>query len=388
MREKAITRATLGIILPLAIIAYLSNISPEDVYLRVCSVVDGKEVCCDITLVDRGGKKTKIKSDGSDAVKLPVGQYQVSVESPGFEEISAIIDVSQSSHQHVNFGVIQQGQMFGRLLNGATLKPITGLEVRMEGKEGKFFSRSDLDGVFSITVPPGQYTLFIDNPMVNGYSSSYFFSTGQRISEEIYLLPANLSGIKLSDYYSYSLSAKRKGHVAGFPQDFLVRIDRNNDGTAVMRQSFTANDYGGELTFVYNGDQVWWSEGNDYKVFNPEGVQAAIKAMKVNEDLFDFLNETSTDRRFSKTTNRGIEKANGVLCDKTDVSYADFDNWMGNNIFEYTTWTMKEGKLRGMPTRIAGKMSGRDEQYHSYNIQFDISVTDVGKQFKIPEIKK
>jgi len=33
-------------------------------------------------------------------------------------------------------------------------------------------------------------------------------------------------------------------------------------------------------------------------------------------------------------------------------------------------------------------MSGRDEQYHSYDIQFDISVTDVGKQFRIPEIKK
>jgi hypothetical protein len=49
---------------------------------------------------------------------------------------------------------------------------------------------------------------------------------------------------------------------------------------------------------------------------------------------------------------------------------------------------MKGGKLAGMPTKMSGNISGRDEHYFYFDLDVVCSVTDVGSSFVIPELEK
>ncbi len=385
MTDRKIARVAFFIVLPLALVAYLSNQGPENVLIKVCSSFDGKPVVCKVVIVDRSGQTRDMTVMGENELSLPVGEYKINVESEGYTDILAPVIIEPQSHQHIDVGLVPDAQVFGKIRNGATDKPIPGVQI-LAVADGKVFrTMSDQEGIYSISVPKGDYVVETANTNLSKFSGKYLLTSGQRIVENIYLLPADMNFVSLSEYVSYACTLKRKGNIAGFPQNFDVSIKRNPNGDAHIRQTFSSNEVGGQLDFVLLGDKGFFSDGTGFKPLVEDGFHAAKLILKTNEQLFDLINSFRFDTA-SDLKELGVEKASGVKCKKIQIKTGQIGTWVGKSAFDVTLWVMDEGKLKGTPTRINGTMEGYDEQSHGFYLELDMNVTDVGTMFKMPEI--
>ncbi len=385
MIDRKIARAAFFTILPFALVAYLSNQGPENVLIKVCSSFDGKPVVCRVVIVDRSGQTRDMTVMGENELSLPVGEYKINVESEGYTDVLAPVKIESQSHQHIDVGLVPDAQVFGKIRNGATDKPIPGVQIQAVMDDKMFKTMTDQEGIYSISVPKGDYVIETTNTNLSKFTSRYLLSSGQRIVENIYLLPTDMNFVSLSEYVSYACSFKRKGNIAGFPQNFDVSIKRNSNGDAHIRQIFSSNEVGGQLDFVLLGDKVFFSDGSGFKPLVEDGFHAAKLILKTNEQLFDLINSFRFDPN-SDIKELGLEKANGIRCKKIQIKTGQIGTWIGKSAFDVILWVMDEGKLKGTPTRIGGTIEGYDEQSHGFYLELDMSVTDVGITFKMPEI--
>lgn len=369
-----------------AIPLYLSNIQPEFVTIKLCSTSDGNLVCGIVKIIDKAGNKTSLNVNRQDSLRLPFGDYRIEVETPGFETPETTdISIEQGLFHELNIGVVPEAQIFGVALIGLTNSPVFGVEIEAIGQDKIYKSTTDSQGIYGITLPEGEYTLSVSNPSFLPFESKFYFKSGISRNQEIYLLPADLSSIPLSDYVSYSLFGQRNGSISGFKQNIeSLVVKKNQKNEYLVTQKFNTDWTGGELNIVIKDSQGYYSEGVAYKKFDSDGFAAAKLMVKTQEDLWAYLLKIRQDKE-SVVKLLGSEKANNVDCNKFEVSNTAH-NWMGKSVFEFTTWEIKDGRLRGMPTRMNGRMRGWDEYGHGYDVSFDLSVTDVSLDFKMPEV--
>lgn len=370
----------------LTIPLYFSNVSAELVTIKLCSTSDGNLVCGIVKIIDKTGNKTSLNVNRQDSLRLPYGTYKIEVETPGFESPETTeISVEQGLFHELNIGVVPEAQIFGAVLIGITNSPVYGIDIEAVGNENIYKSTTDSQGIYSITLPEGEYTLSVNNPNFLPYEGKFYLKSGISRNQEIYLLPADLSSIPLSEYVSYSLFGKRSGYISGFKQNIeSVNIKKNLKNEYLITQRFNTDWTGGELNIVIKDGQGYFSEGTEYKKFDIDGLSAAKLMVKTQEDLWTYLLQIRQDKD-SVVKPLGTEKANNVDCIKFEVSNS-VHTWMGKSVFEFATWEIAQGRLRNMPTRMMGRMRGWDEYGHGYDVSFDLSVTDVSLDFKMPEV--
>lgn len=365
---------------------YFSNVTPDLVTIKLCSTSDGNLVCGIIKVIDKTGNKTSININRQDSLRLPYGDYKIEVETPGFETPETTnVSIEQGLFHELNIGVVPSAQIFGMALNGITNGRVSEIEVEARNSDKVYKSATDSQGIYSITLPEGEYTLSVNNPNFLPYEDKIFLKSGISLNKEVYLLPADLSSIPLSEYISYSLFGQRNGYISGFKQNIEnLNIKKNLKNEYLITQKFNTDWTGGELNIVLKDGQGYYSEGTGYKKFDTDGLSAAKLMVKTQEDLWTYMLRIRQDKD-SVIKPLGIEKTNNVECNKFEVSNT-VHTWMGKSMFEFTTWEIAQGRLRSMPTRIKGRMRGWDEYGHGYDVSFDMSVTDVSLDFKMPEV--
>lgn len=369
----------------LVIPLYLSNTQPEFLTIKLCSTQDGKLVCGIVRIFDKEGNKTSININGQNSVRIPMGEYKIETETPGFEAQDAVqLSIQEGPFHELNIGVVPYSKIFGSVLHGISLKPIEGLEVLAVGKEKTFKSVTDSQGIYDINLPEGEYEITIDNPSYLKTANKYFLKSGATRNQPIHILPSDLGSIPLSDYASYTLFGERKGHISGFSQFFNVIVKKNLKNEYHITQKFTGGYSGGDLNFVIKEKEAYYSEDGTYTKLDEDGFASAKLMAKTQEELWTHL---LTIRHDKNTTIRhvGKESVNNVDCDMIEVKNS-IHTWMGKSEYEYVAWEISEGRLGKMPTRMKGTMRGWDEYGHSYNISFILSVTDIGKDFPMPEV--
>jgi hypothetical protein len=379
-------RHVFAFFLLLTIPLYFSNISPDLVTIKLCSTSDGNLVCGVIKLIDKAGNKTSININRQDSLRLPYGDYKIEVETPGFETPETTnVSIKNSLFHELNIGVVPSAQIFGIALNGITNGFVSGIDVELRKGDKVYKSATDTQGIYNISLPEGEYTLLVNNPNFLPYENKIFLKSGISLNREVYLLPADLSSIPLSEYVSYSLFGQRNGNISGFKQIIeSLNIKKNLKNEYLITQKFNTDWTGGELNIVLKDGQGYYSEGSGYKLFDIDGLSAAKLMVKTQEDLWTYMLRIRQDKD-SVIKPLGNEKANNVDCKKFEVSNT-VHNWMGKSVFEFTTWEIAQGRLSSMPTRIKGRMRGWDEYGHGFDISFDLSVTDVSLDFKMPEV--
>ncbi|NTU61207.1 MAG: hypothetical protein HGA95_02610, partial [Caldiserica bacterium] len=255
-------------------------------------------------------------------------------------------------------------------------------------RQGKVYECStDSDGNYNIKVPVGLYNLKTDSETYDVYSWNYMLSPGNTLSELIYLLPKDKTKVSFSSYKSYSFQGKRQGHVAGYSQGIHAIIKKNPDGTYRIWQDYGANSHKGTCTIYGNDKNAWMIENGVTTELPNEAVYANKLLIRANEDFMDLLNNLRS-KSGVRITNQGSEAVNGVDCEKIRVVKDTKANWVGYYDCDMTLWVMKGGKLAGMPTKMSGKISGRDEHYFYFDLDVECSITDVGSTFIIPELEK
>jgi len=382
---RKLSRFFLVIILPLVLISYLSNIQPENIEVSVASTVDKVPLICNAVLIGADGKRVEYCINGSDIVKIPVGQYKFEVSTDGYAKMIVPLTIGPASHQHLDFGLEPHAQIFGVIRSSVTGKPIQEVEIQMLNGDASQSIRTDSDGVYSFTLQPGGYDLIIDHLGYKPYINRYFLQSGQKMVEGINLIPTDLSVISFSDFPSYSQKLVRKGHIAGFPQKHDATIKKNQDGSTIIKQTFNAGDSGGEFTIILRGEKAWWSDGSQYKPFSNEGYQAVKLMVKTSEQMLDYLHQCRFEDD-AEVIIFGKEKVNGLMCDKVHIKHTGH-NWMGKVSSDFDAYVMDEGKLKGIPTRFVGDISGWDELGHSFYLEFSVDVTDVGLVFDVPIVE-
>lgn len=370
----------------LAIPLYFSNVSAELVTIKLCSTSDGNLVCGIVKIIDKTGNKTSLNVNRQDSLRLPYGDYKIEVETPGFEAPKTTeISIEQGLFHELNIGVVPEAQIFGVTLIGLTSSPVYGIDIEAIGSDKIYKSTTDSHGIYKMSLPEGEYTLSVNNPNFLPYENKFYLKSGISHNQEIYLLPSDLSSVPLSEYVSYSLFGQRSGHISGFKQKIEnVNIKKNLKNEYLITQKFNTDWTGGELNIVLKDGQGYFSEGTEYKKFDTDGLSAAKLMVKTQEDLWTYLLQIRQDRD-SVVKPLGTERANNVDCNKFKVSNS-VHTWMGKSVFEFTTWEIAQGRLRKMPTRMMGRMRGWDEYGHGYDVSFDLSVTDVSLDFKMPEV--
>jgi hypothetical protein len=365
---------------------FVSTAHEKSIQVNTIDSSSGIDVPASIHFVTTVHNDT-LESYGTLQTTTHDSQAKVKIIAQNYEPIEFDLNLSKKPNHFVTVSMRKLATISGQIRNGATDKAISDIKVVLERDGQKFEGTSDMDGYYSVSLPAGFYNLATQSSIHESYKCDYLFSPGEEMSEQIHLLPKDKTKISFSEYKSYSFKGTRMGHVAGYSQGINAVIKKNADGTYRIWQDFGANSLKGTCTIYGNDEKAWLSENDTVTELPHEAVYANRLLIKANEDFMNLLNGLRSNPDV-KTTLLGVEAVNGVDCDKIRLVKDSKANWKGFYDCDATLWIMKAGKLSGMPTRMQGNISGRDEHFFYFDIDFDCSVTDVGETFAIPELER
>ncbi|MBP7733641.1 MAG: carboxypeptidase regulatory-like domain-containing protein [Caldisericia bacterium] len=373
---------------PLFFVAFLllmSTTNEISVIITTINTVNGKQISSSVHLI--ADTNHTYKSNGVLETTTPHRKLKVRIESEFYEPEEFDFVVSDGPNSVVTVGLRPTTGITGQVRNGATDTPIPDIKIKLE-RQGKVYECStDQNGNYNFKVPVGLYNLKTDSPNYDVYNWNYMLAPGNTLSELIYLLPKDKTTVSFSSYKSYSFQGKRQGHVAGYSQGISAIIKKNANGTYRIWQDYGANGSKGTCTIYGNSRQAWLLEDGKTTPMSAEAVYANKLLIKANEDFMDLLNSLRS-KSGVRVTKQGSEAVNGVDCEKIRVVKDTKANWVGYYDCDITFWVMKGGKLAGMPTKMSGNISGRDEHYFYFDLDVECSITDVGSKFVIPELER
>lgn len=364
---------------------FFGTSNQQNIIITTVSTVDGSKIPSSIHIVT--DTNHTFRSNGTLEAMTENRKFKIRIESEYFQTEEFDFSVTDPPNSVITVGLRPTTGMAGQIKNGATDAPIPGIRLKLE-RHGKIFEcTTDDSGNYSISVPVGLYSLSTDSQSYDQYRWNYMLAPGKMLSELIYLLPRDKTKVSFTSYKSYSFQGKRLGHVAGFSQGINAVIKKNANGTYRIWQDYGANSHKGTCTIYGNPQKAWLFENGVTTELPREAIYANRLIIKANEEFMDLLNSLRS-KSGVRITNLGIEAVNGVDCDKVRVVKDTKANWVGFYDCDITLWIMKGGKLAGMPTKMSGKISGRDEHYFYFDLDVECSVTDVGSSFVIPELAK
>lgn len=352
--------------------------------ITTLSTVDGTKIPSSIHLV--ADTNHTYQSFGTLEAMTPHQKLKIRIESQSYQTEEFDFSVTDPPNSIITVGLRPTTGMAGQVRNGATDTPIPGIKVRLSRQGKTFECVTDDEGKYTINVPVGLYDLSTESQSYDEYNWNYMLAPGKMLSELIYLLPKDKSKVSFTSYKSYSFQGKRLGHVAGFSQGLNAIIKKNSDGTYRIWQDYGANSQKGTCTIYGNPQKAWLFENGTTTELPREAIYANNLLIKANEEFMDLLNSLRS-KSGVRIVSHGVEAVNGVDCDKIQVIKDTKANWIGFYDCDITLWIMKGGKLAGMPTKMSGNISGRDEHYFYFDLDVECSVTDVGSSFVIPELE-
>jgi hypothetical protein len=135
--------------------------------------------------------------DGSYAVRVASGTYRVKFTDPsgtyvtgwystsGFTTAAASatpIQVSSGDVAGINVSMTT-GRVLSGMVTGADGMPLESIHARVQGSGVDQFTSTDSNGAFDLTVPPGTYTLFLDD-WTGSYQSGYYDGAGSTVADQ------------------------------------------------------------------------------------------------------------------------------------------------------------------------------------------------------------
>lgn len=383
--KKSVCKLIFAPIFFVTFLLLMSTSNEKTLVITTINTVDGKPVPSIVHLIAETNHT--YKSNGLLEAKTQHEKLRIKIESEYYQPEEFDFVVTDEPNSVLVIGLRPITGMTGQVKNGATDAPIPNIKIELEGQGKVYECSTDQNGNYNFKVPVGLYNLKTDSPNYDIYNWNYMLAPGNSLSELIYLLPKDKTTVSFSSYKSYSFQGKRDGHVAGYSQGVNAIIKKNADGTYRIWQDYGANGSKGTCTIYGNSQQAWLFEDGKTSQMSAETVYANKLVIKANEDFMDLLNSLRT-KSGVRITKLGSEVVNGVDCEKIRVVKDTKANWVGYYDCNITFWVMKGGKLAGMPTKMSGNISGRDEHYFYFDLNIECSITDVGSTFIIPELEK
>jgi len=386
-RQKRVSRILVGTVVLGIFLVLLSRQMPVNVVLNVISTFDGSEVHASVEIIEDDVVSSVMETNSTIDFETLPKQLTFVVGAEGFNKSTSQVWINTDFEQEITISLKPIGMLWGYVRHAASNSPLESIEVLLfkDGATERY--PTDERGIYVFYVSGGKYQLNIDNDTFHSIRKALFIEPGSEFIQSLSLMPKDVKTVSFSDYSSYSCNGWRKGKIAYYPQALDVIIKKNTDGKASIYQSYDSSWQKGKSLIVVDRFDAWIAEGINAvpEKFVKQSKEFAIASnmlIKTNEELLDHINWLRF-ADYAQVTNLGEETVNNTLCDKIHVFVNDPGSPIGWVDFDVNLWVMKEGKLIGMPTRVAGKTRGRDEAGHYFELNLDLSVTDVGNTFDI-----
>jgi Carboxypeptidase regulatory-like domain len=389
MRTKKVSRWIVYLLVLICFIVLMSEIHPVVVNLNVINSFDGSPISANIVLESSSDEYTQVETHSMLTLDLKPDGYNIKATSVNFRPTNSFVRINSGFIHNITISLRPVGSFRGYIRHSASMKPISGITVVLTGRELNLTTTTNEDGhYFFEDITSGQYNLKTNSDTYQSFEKDYYVDAEDGFIESITLLPIDISTVHISDFNSYSISGNRNGKVAYYSDSTYVKIKKGLNGKYLIEQSFNASGSTGKSLILLDGEKAWIAEGkekipDEMKLQTREFDEATRLLIKTNEELLDYINQLRfTD--YAEVTTVGEEIVNNVLCDKIRIYVNDPGIWIGWVDFDVHIYVMKTGKLAGLPTKITGRMKGSDEVGHRFQMNIDMSITDVGGEFELP----
>jgi hypothetical protein len=383
---KKVSKAIFGILFFFVMSLFLCTANEKNLIIHTVSIVDGASIPSKVHVISADHNKT-FPTQGTLETSVLEDKIKIKIESEKFEIVEFDYSTADKPNSVLTVALRPTSAFSGIVKNGATDQPVEGVTISLVHNGKNIDCKTESDGTYKVELPGGFYNLTAKFNSYDDFTQNYMITPGEELTEVIYILPKDKTKVSFSAYKSYNFEGRRTGHVAGYSQGLHAIIKKNADGTYRIWQDYGSETLKGTVTLFGNDDVAWMVENGIKTQLPNEAIYANKILIKANEEFMDLLNSLRSNPT-SKITNLGVEAVNGVDCDKIRIVRDTKANWVGFYDCDITLWVMKGGKLAGMPTKMKGKISGRDEHHFYFDLDVDCSVTDVGSTFKIAEFEQ